>query len=1014
MRGVSLPVLLTLFLMSGSTGLVYELVWTRQLVFVFGGTTHAVTTVLVAFLGGLGLGSYLAGRFADRVQQPGRMYGILEVIIGLYALAVPLLIGLTEPIYRAVYPSVEQAPTVLTALRFVLGCMVFLLPATLMGATLPLLVRYVTLTGGRFGEKIAILYGTNSMGAVCGTLLAGLVLIPTLGLSTTTLIAAAVNITVGLAAVVLLRLWRASDDARTSAASGDEPDVDESVALTGATRRLVLIVFAVSGFVAMVYQITWTRALVLSIGSSTYAFTCILAAFILGIAIGSLTVSRRIDQWRNPVLVFGVIQVFIGAAAVVILPLYGQIPQLMRLLFDLARGNFQTLLLAEFALIIAVTFIPTFLMGAAFPLVTKMLAAGRLDAAAATGRAYAINTIGTILGSAVAGFILIRSWPHGLGAEYSILAAALVNTLAGLTLIAHSTSGWSGAGAPWRLVGLGAAALIPLTVWVGGRWDPIVMNAGAFYAHINVEKMQRELKLVYFAEGVDLNVAVMQDRNEAQNMTLHVNGKPDASTNYQDMATMLLVGHVPALFAPSADNVCVVGLGAGLTLGSIVVHDHVKQVDCIEISDEVINAAKQFNDFAQGAVDGHPKVTMIPADGRNHLLLTDRTYDVIVSQPSNPWMAGVANLFTREYFTLVRDRLRDDGVACIWMQGYAMGKENFRIVARTLAEVFPHISVWEGNRNDYLFLVTKRPLRMDLDKLTERMRVPAVRSDLYRVSLGRADRLLAHYVTGDAALRRWAASAPVHTDDNALLEFSSPQFVYAGEPLLIAGEVLALRSDVFADLVDAPAWKPETQDLKERIAKLHASRNVRHEADVKVAAGADLALVLEDLVAAARSVPGSYADYSDVVRVRQQLENSLSTAPAIRAAIDRAAAVPFPTVTDRTGRTLHTLTDTLNKLAAEAASRRDWPTALHYLSEIEDAAPDFGPSRLLRLEILAQTGRTEEAFAMLRDEVSSGRIPASVLQQPQALRSMRNDPRFAEALALVPASQPAVPPPASP
>jgi len=784
-----------LFFLSGAAALVYELVWVRELIFVFGGTTYAVTTVLVAFMAGLGLGSYFAGRWSAGLQRPQRVYGILEIAVGLYALAVPLLLAAAEPLYRGLYAHWGQAPGLLTMARFLLSVGILIVPTTCMGATLPVLVRFVTLSGGAVGRSVGVLYGLNTLGAVFGVLTAGFWLIPTCGLSHTTWLAAAANLVIGVAALTLLRPRTAPavSSARRESKASRRTDVARAPAAHGPlVRRAVLAGFAVSGFAAMVYQIAWTRALILSVGSSTYSFTCILAAFILGLAVGSLAVARWVDRWSNPARVFGLCELAIGLVATLIVPIHGQIPLAAHALVTQHAQHYGTLLTWQFLLIIAVTFVPTLLMGAIFPLVTRALAQAREEAGAATGRAYAVNTLGTIAGSFLAGFVLIRS--EVLGVQNAIVLASLLNALVGATLLLLTAE----ASRRRRSAVLAGATLaaIPLAAVLTERWDPVLLNSAPYLGREQAWRSRCDLKPVFLADGVDMTVAVLESERSADALSLTVNGKPDASTSPGDMTTQLLLGHVPALLAAQHRDACVIGLGSGTTLSALARYDAFERLDMVEIADEVIRASALFAPFNYGVLTNDPRVHLIRADGRNHLLLTDQMYDVIVSEPSNPWISGVANLFTREFFQLARARLRDDGVLAVWLHAYMMSQRDFRMIVHTLFEVYGSVSLWHLNEGDYLLVASPHPLDIPLERFTARFETLPVRTDLYRIGLYRPAQILGRFIAADARLRDWAAGAPVHTDDNALLEFSAPRYLYAGEFDLLANDFLHLLSPV--------------------------------------------------------------------------------------------------------------------------------------------------------------------------------------------------------------------------
>ncbi len=1002
-------VLYTLFFLSGAAGLVYELVWTRQLIFVFGGTTYALTTVLVAFMGGLGLGSYLAGRWSRWIRHAGRAYGLLEIGIGLYALLLPVLLPLAEPVYRALYLHVAGQPWLLSAARFGISCTLLLLPTTLMGATLPLLVVFSRGLGGGFGENVAKLYGTNTLGAVFGTLATGFLLIPRLGLSLTSTVAAVTNLLVGALALVSLRGGR-PDTVRPGPAPERIGARKRSPAPAGTAsspaplppglRRLVLVVFALSGFSAMVYQVAWTRALIISLGSSTYSFTCILAAFILGLAAGSLALSSRIDRWSHPLAVLGVMQLLIGMISVLIAPAYGAIPLLIEMWVGALGSRYGALLTLEFMLIIAVTLLPTLLMGATFPLVTRLCAAGEQDAAAATGRAYAVNTLGTISGSFLAGFVLIRS--EVLGVQNSILAAALINVACGLWLLRAGAPAWM-AGARLRIATVAGMAA-PLLVAVLGRWDPLVLTTGSFLPGKDAAGMRTNTDLLYYAEGVDLTVTVGRNRSDPESVWLRVNGKPDASTNYEDMVTQLMLGHLPALLAPQARSACVIGLGSGMSLAALGRYDSFQRLDCVELSAEVIRAADEFFSPYCHDILRDPRVRMIHADGRNHLLLSEQTYDVIVSEPSNPWMAGVANLFTHEFFTLCRRRLNPDGVACIWLHGYMMSHEDFRMVVRTLTEVFPFVSVWEATENDYAFIAAHRPLRQPLEEFLRRWDAPAVREDLHRASISRPEQLLVRFVTAGEALRGWAASAALHTDDNARLEFSAPRYVYGGEAPAIARSLFALECPLVGDTLVSD---PQEQRQAAVLARLAEARRARamwtrgcEYADAK-----DLPRAMEHLIEAYRLSPGLLDMHRNLVMLRNWMAEEVQRAgpdSPLRAWISRIDQLPVPLIAPRRGAPLAKIAEQRVRQARHAVNERWWAAVELYAREACELDPSNAAAPVLLAGALWQLNRQDEALDELRAALERASVTARQLAAEPLLLPARTDARFRALVQLEP------------
>ncbi|MHC4799722.1 MAG: spermidine synthase, partial [Planctomycetota bacterium] len=553
-------------------------------------------------------------------------------------------------------------------------------------ATLPILVGYITGEGRPFGKSVGLLYGINTFGAVLGTMAAGFWLIPAFGLTHTTWVAATVNLLIGLTAIILLRTSvKTEEQLLPVPVKVKLSDLADEV--TGHLRLAVLIGFALSGFTAMVYQISWTRALIMSVGSSTYAFTCILSAFILGLAVGSLVIARWADSFRRPVLVFGILELAIALSAILIVPVQGRIPPLVSALVSQHRENYSLLLTYQFALIIAITFVPTFLMGTIFPIVTRIIAVKDGESASAVGRAYAVNTLGTIFGSFLAGFVMISF----LGVQYSIVAAALLNALIGAWLVIQSRP----VGRPMAvriMVSVFVVLMIPSISILAGRWDWLLLNSAPY---LKGERSEEE-EILYFGEGVDITVAVVRTGGKDGPILLTINGKTDASVDLTDMPTQLLLGHLPALLTDDGKSACIIGLGSGMTLSAVARYPSYELLDCVEISDEVIKAVEYFAPYNYQVLSEDPRVNMIRADGRNHLQLTDRIYDIIISEPSNPWISGVANLFTKEYFTLCKDRLTDDGRLCVWLHSYSMSLNDFKMVVRTLYEEFDFVSIWQS------------------------------------------------------------------------------------------------------------------------------------------------------------------------------------------------------------------------------------------------------------------------------------------------------------------------------
>lgn len=931
-----------LFLLSGATGLVYEVVWTRQLVFLLGGTTYAITTVLVAFMSGLALGSWLSGRYGGRIHRPGRGYAVLEVAIGAYALCVPFLLQLADPLYRALYPHVSDSPWILTALRFLVGAMVLLIPSTCMGATLPMLVRYISRGHAGLGRSAGLLYGLNTCGAVLGTLLAGFVLIPQLGLRTTTWATAAVNIGIGVVAWVWLRA-RATEEAAPQAADAvaparrqpktkrTQPAGSASDSIGQDVRQTVLAVAAISGFAAMVYQIAWTRALIMSLGSSTYAFTCILAAFILGLGIGSLVITRWVDRWSRPVLWLALMELGIALSAIFIMPIHGRLPEFVHGLVLRRHHDYASLLMAEFALVIAVTFVPTFLMGAIFPLVVRLVGTPGSDAGSAVGKAYAINTLGTIVGSFLAGFVLIRG--DVLGIQNSIVAAALLNAVAAGWLLTKSGAGGKLVAPHAAMGGLGFLAVLILGTTTG-TWQHDILTSGPYIYRGSGKPAHRQIE--FFFEDVDTTVSVERIGKEIGSLTLSVNGKADASNGPADIRTQLLVGHLPALLDRNGRKACVIGLGSGMTLAAVARYPSYEQIDCIELSEGVIAASDFFKPETYDVLNTDARVRLMRADGRNHLLLTREQYDLIVSEPSNPWLAGISNLFTREFFDLCRQRLTPDGMLAVWLQSYSTSEASFQMVIRTLFDVFDSVTIWEAGLNDYCLIAWNGSRALRFEDLAARFEPPAVQQDLYRVALRELGSVLGNYVSGGDRLRSWVQNAPVHTDDNALLEFRAPWDLYSRPHVRISESLLTLQQSPLEHLLESP---PPDPAVRAHVEATQEARRRRLTGMLQWEAHQEIEGVTA-LIEAYEADPGNFLIYQLLMVYEGELDDLVAEHPEIRPLLERIEALPVPAIAPAGGATREQMTAALKALATQAMHQQVWPAASAYLKQARELMPD--------------------------------------------------------------------------
>ncbi|MFQ5606209.1 MAG: fused MFS/spermidine synthase [bacterium] len=780
-----------MFFFSGACGLIYEIVWTHELSLILGNTVYSLSAVLSSFMGGLALGSYLAGRATRRIKRPVLFYGYLEVLIGVYCALMPFIFDGAEIIYHALYNSFGTSFSLLTMSRFVINFIILIIPTTFMGATLPVLTEALLHRRQRLGFTAGSLYAFNTFGAVVGTLGAGFFLIPALGIQLTIFSTAAVNLILGLSAIFLDRkLIQATTHLAMTGDEKTERDSHPKTAGHEIAPKVVVVsvlVFGISGFAAMTSQVGWTRMLSLAVGSTVYAFSMIVAAFILGLAVGTSIAARKVDSRKDLGMTLALVQLGIGASCIIVLPVLGWSPLLFVELILKYSGSINWLLSLEFLVIAIVMLVPTLLMGATFPLVAKIYYLSRKQAGKAVGDVYAVNTIGAILGAFFVGFVLIPN----LGIQKSLLLAAGLFSISGIVLFALSSARRQSR----HLI----VACVLLIIIPGGSfglsralesWDPAILSSGLYLLsqEKTVKKMSEKGTLVealkkqqqdvkYYKEGLTATVAVIEQDG---NRFLKIGGKTDATT-FGDMPTQLLLAHVPMLLHSEPKKALVIGLGGGVTAGAVLTYPSVEQLDLVEISPEVIEAVRDYGFFDK--VNGRPfqdqRLNLIVTDARNHAALTSSKYDVIISEPSNPWMAGMAMLFTKEHMENCRELLKPGGFMCQWLPAYRISKTDFLTVLATFASVFEYVSVWESIPGvDYLFLGSSQPQNLAPERIVNSLSTRSVRKDLSRLLISDLPTFLSYFLADKKQVRALIRGSSINTDDNMLLEYSAPRNIF--------------------------------------------------------------------------------------------------------------------------------------------------------------------------------------------------------------------------------------------
>ena len=814
-------IFLILFFISGGCGLIYEVLWTRLFITVIGNTVFSVSAILSVFMAGLALGSRLAGRRLDR--QPVRLiraYALLEASIGVYNLALPLLLMAVDPVFGVLYRAGYDSFLILAIARLLIVFLLLIIPSTLMGATLPILIRFYVQNVASIGSEAGRVYSANTWGAALGTAAAGFLLIPWLGVMTTLVIAAGLNLAIAGVAWFLAR----SSDAESALQTDDAPVAGPAI---------VLAAMMMSGFAALMNEVAWTRVLGLVVGPTTYAFTLMLVSMITGLgsgaAIGSLWVRRRTVSLST----FAMVEVGVGLASIALIPAFGRLPIWIGRLVTRYVESFATIQLAEFLIFFSLMLVPTTLLGMTFPIAARLYARSNSLLGTEVSAVYAFNTVGGILGSLAAGFILIP-W---VGSQWTLVIASIVSVAAAVLLARRPVPAIAAAAV------FAAAIMMP-------RWDPELMASGAYKyapyysANLDLESTLKSGDILYFKEGATTTVSAKKFQG---NVMLAIDGKVDA-TDSGDMTTQKMLGHLPLLLSRAPKNVAVIGLGSGVTAGAALQHP-IEALDIVEISPEVVEASRFFDHVNHKALED-PRTRLIVGDGRNHVRYIDRQYDVTISEPSNPWMSGMASLFSREFFGEVLAKLTPSGIHCQWFHSYNMSTDDLRTVIRTFRSVFPHAQLWALNENDFLLLGS--PAKIGVDEETVNANFQRISGDLKTIKVLDLYSVLSLYLLEDEDLDTFAGDARLNTDDYPILEFRAPKYIYANTT---AANFAALQA------VERKVARPSVID--QALAKATAE-NHRNKGQMFAAAESFKSAVAEFRIAVAKD-KGDEASWRGIV-----------------------------------------------------------------------------------------------------------------------------------------------------
>jgi spermidine synthase len=773
---------------SGLAALVYQVAWIREFRLIFGASTAATAAVLAVFIGGLGAGGLLLGARADRSSRPLRLYGAFELGAAAFAALSPLLLWLVRVVYVGLGGSASLGLLGGTCLRLLLGGLVLAGPTLLMGGAMPAAVAAVEVEEDVGRRNLALIYGLNTLGAVTGCLLANFVLLERLGTRKTLWSATAL----GAATALLALAWSRPRSPSDRAAAG------ESVAAPAAPATFVLVAAGVVGFAFFLMEMVWYRMLGPLLGGTVFSFGIILAVALLGIGVGSVVHGVLQSRGRLPATLTGFSSICLLEALAVAAPFALGDRVALLALFLRPLGNLAGFWghTACWVLIASIVILPAALAaGVQFPVLIALLGHGRADVGRQTGRVYAANTVGAIVGSLAGGFGML---PLLTAPGCWQFVAALLGLLAMVSyLVAQRTAGQP-RGLAHAFPRLGASALVatmlfargPTAVW---RHSPIAVG------RVNPASLADAMALRDFENGVRRSIERDDEGVESSVALEHstgyafiLNGKTDGHAR-MDAGTQVMGGLLGALLHPNPRRAFVIGLGTGSTSGWLAAVPSIERVDTVELEPAILEVARKCAAVNHSVMD-NPKHRVTIGDARETLLARGDVYDIIASEPSNPYRAGIASLFTREYYQAVNRRLAQGGIFLQWVQAYAIDSQTLLTIMATLAQVFPSVEIWRMAPSDLLLVATRTELVHDVAQTRARMRQEPYRAALLGAwSTVTLEGVLAHHVARPSLVRRVAdlQGQAINTDDRTRVEFGFARSL-TGTGNLHAGDIEAL------------------------------------------------------------------------------------------------------------------------------------------------------------------------------------------------------------------------------
>jgi predicted membrane-bound spermidine synthase len=752
-----------MFLASGAASLIYQVVWFKQLQFVLGSSTFAVSMTVAGFFFGLSLGSWLGGKLADRVRQPLGAYALLELGLGALAILVTLVLSNWAVWAPGLAPLIGDSSFTGGLLTVFFSFSTLVLPTMLMGATLPILAKHVVGEHTALAQRIGVLYGVNTLGAAIGCAAVGLVLIGALGVLQSAFVGSLIYFSNGALALVLTR--RLARNGSVVATLTAAAQTARQAPTDSSWRTTVLVaVFAVSGFASIAYEVLWFRVLANFQVHTVYAFSAMLSTYLVGLVLGAFICAKLLAPRKDRLLAyFARLQLLIAVGGLLTVGLLGRSRNMALAfnawmqplntqagLFEWLAGTTETMFLCMVVLLI-----PTTLIGISLPLASELTIQHVSVLGRRLGRLYALNTLGGTLGSLTAGFLLVPF----LGTQDSLILIVALNLLLFLVVVASQPS--LRRDGRLRRLSVGGIVFVCAGTWI----------LGPHYLAKAQTAFERA-RVLAFRETRDATFVVLgyqPERTDAFQQLL-VNGWSYANNAMPGRRYMATLAHLPALLHRDPRSALIGCIGTGTTVGSLTLHPELRRIVAVDLSEAVFDFAPLFVPLNH-SFHREPRVEKVVADVRHYLLRSSQTFDVITFEPPPPHDAGVVNLYSQEFYALARRRLAPGGVVAQWMPLDFSRQAVPRMMIRTMMAEFPHVSLWIPNRMEGVAIGSMQPLTVDLGEWRRRMQVPGLRDDMAAIGFQSPEDLAATFVAAGRALDSLIGAGPIVTDDRPRIEY---------------------------------------------------------------------------------------------------------------------------------------------------------------------------------------------------------------------------------------------------